>query len=73
MADINSSLLKTSVEEVKSAAGNQSIEVTGVDVDVSKVEDLLRLRDKVLDQHGEIAVLMNNVSIYCRIICGNGS
>lgn len=61
MADINSSLLKSSVEEVKRSANGHAGDVTGVEVDVSKVEDVVRLRDTVLDQHGEIAVLMNNV------------
>lgn len=61
MADINITLLQQSVEDVKSVADGG--EVTGVNVDVSKVEDVVKLKETVLDQHGEIAVLMNNVSV----------
>jgi NAD(P)-dependent dehydrogenase (short-subunit alcohol dehydrogenase family) len=61
MADINSSLLEKSVAEVKKVTG--AGEITPVVVDVSKMEEVVKLKEKVLDLHGEIAILMNNVSI----------
>jgi NAD(P)-dependent dehydrogenase (short-subunit alcohol dehydrogenase family) len=63
MADINSELLETSSEEVKAIAG--AGDVTYVVTDVSKLDQVIKLREKALDLHGEIAILMNNVSLIC--------
>lgn len=59
MVDINSKLLETSAQEVKSIS--EAGDVTPVVTDVSKIDEMIALKDKVLDLHGEIAILMNNV------------
>jgi NAD(P)-dependent dehydrogenase (short-subunit alcohol dehydrogenase family) len=61
MVDINSKLLEDSAQVVKSITG--AGDVTPITTDVSKFDEVIKLKEKVLDLHGEIALLMNNVSL----------
>ena len=60
MVDINTQLLEQSVNDVKAVPG--AGDITAVGTDVSKLDEVVKLRERVLDLHGEIAILMNNVS-----------
>jgi NAD(P)-dependent dehydrogenase (short-subunit alcohol dehydrogenase family) len=63
MVDINTQLLEQSVNDVKAIPG--AGDITAVVTDVSKLDEVVKLREKVLDLHGEIAILMNNVGEGC--------
>jgi NAD(P)-dependent dehydrogenase (short-subunit alcohol dehydrogenase family) len=70
MVDINTKLLETSAQEVKSISG--AGDVTPITTDVSKFDEVIKLKEKVLDLHGEIAILMNNVRVllaYASVFC----
>jgi NAD(P)-dependent dehydrogenase (short-subunit alcohol dehydrogenase family) len=60
MADLSQQALDEAAGQVaaKSSSGRQN--VLTVPVDVSKIEDVTRLRDTVYDRFGDVAVLMNN-------------
>ncbi|KAK8858518.1 hypothetical protein IAR55_002745 [Kwoniella newhampshirensis] len=58
LADVNESDLSTAVAKVKGVEGVG--EVYGLKVDVSSIEQVLGLRDKVLEEFGEIHILMAN-------------
>ena len=60
MADTTQSSLDKAAEEVaaKSPQGRQT--VLTIPTDVSKIEDVTRLKDTVYQRFGEVAVLMNN-------------
>ncbi|KAL7423257.1 hypothetical protein Q5752_002557 [Cryptotrichosporon argae] len=53
--------LDSAVEQVKAVEG--VAQVLGVRADVSRVDDVVRVRDRVLDEFGEIHVLMANAGI----------
>ncbi|KAH8090868.1 hypothetical protein HD553DRAFT_19116 [Filobasidium floriforme] len=61
MVDINTKLLETSAQEVKSITG--AGDVSPITTDVSKFDEVIKLKEKVLDLHGEIAILMNNAAL----------
>ncbi|WVW84584.1 hypothetical protein I302_106618 [Kwoniella bestiolae CBS 10118] len=61
LADIDEPSLKEAIEKVKSVDGVG--EVFGSRVDVSKIENVVELRDKVLEEFGEIHILMANAGI----------
>ncbi|WWD18407.1 hypothetical protein CI109_102857 [Kwoniella shandongensis] len=58
LADINESDLDSAINTVKRVDGVG--EVFGLKVDVSSIEEVVGLRDKVLEEFGEIHVLMAN-------------
>ena len=66
MVDINSDLLQTSSSAVKSIA--EAGDVTAVTTDVSKIAEVIKLKEKVLELHGDIAILMNNVSLQIKTL-----
>ncbi|WVQ80509.1 hypothetical protein IAT38_002614 [Cryptococcus sp. DSM 104549] len=57
LADSNPEALKKAVAEVDAAGAGS---VTGVKVDVSEIAQVVALRDKVLDDFGEVHILMAN-------------
>ncbi|KAH8108520.1 NAD-binding protein [Phellopilus nigrolimitatus] len=61
LADVNEAPLKDAGAEVTQIVGEQNVLV--VPTDVSRLEDVVRLKDTVLEQWGEVAVLMNNAGI----------
>jgi NAD(P)-dependent dehydrogenase (short-subunit alcohol dehydrogenase family) len=58
IADLRQEALDTAASEVREAAN--SADVLTVALDVSKIEDLQNLKDRVYAAFGEVAVLMNN-------------
>ncbi len=60
LADLSQQALEPAAAEVAAAAPNGSDAVLAVSTDVSKLDDIHRLRDAVHSKFGEIAVLMNN-------------
>ncbi|TFY61226.1 hypothetical protein EVJ58_g4648 [Rhodofomes roseus] len=61
IADVNEETLNKVGAEVTKVVGEGNVLV--VPTDVSKLEDVVRLRDKVYEAWGEVAVLMNNAGI----------
>jgi len=61
IADVNETQLRQVGEEVAKIAGESNVLV--VPTDVSKLDDVVRLRDKVYEAWGEVGVLMNNAGI----------
>jgi hypothetical protein len=61
LADINSSLLTTAVEQVSAIAKGAGGEVESLVVDVSDLSSVEALKDRVMESWGEVAILMNNV------------
>ncbi|KAI5116649.1 hypothetical protein M0805_004960 [Coniferiporia weirii] len=61
LADVNEAALKDAGAEAARHAGEPNVLV--VPTDVSRLEDVVRLRDTVLESWGEVAVLMNNAGI----------
>ncbi|KIO02792.1 hypothetical protein M404DRAFT_147448 [Pisolithus tinctorius Marx 270] len=61
LADVNEEALTAAGKEVTAIAGDGNILV--IPTDVSKIDDVVRLRDKVYEAWGEVAVLMNNAAI----------
>jgi NAD(P)-dependent dehydrogenase (short-subunit alcohol dehydrogenase family) len=59
MADVSEAALDAAVKSVAARAGRRG-EVIGVPTDVSKREDVERLRARALESFGEVAFLMNN-------------
>lgn len=59
MADVNEAALEVAVKQVARRAGRQG-EVIGVPTDVSKREDVERLKARAIEAFGEVAFLMNN-------------
>src|SRR5262245_39811834 len=58
LADNDERELRAAVEEISSSGGRA--EVIGVPTDVSRREDLERLRDRTWTELGPVSVLMNN-------------
>ncbi|KAI5989113.1 hypothetical protein EDD15DRAFT_2389183 [Pisolithus albus] len=61
LADVNEEGLTAAGKEVTAIAGDGNVLV--IPTDVSKIEEVVRLRDKVYEAWGEVAVLMNNAAI----------
>ncbi|KAK0185728.1 hypothetical protein F5146DRAFT_1071254 [Armillaria mellea] len=61
LADIDEEKLKTVGKDVAAVVGEANVLV--VPTNVAKVEEVVRLRDKVYELWGEVAVLMNNAGI----------
>jgi NAD(P)-dependent dehydrogenase (short-subunit alcohol dehydrogenase family) len=62
LADLDGSALERAAAVVASVAkhGHGSSDVLSVPTDVSKLEEVQRLKDQVYDRFGEVGVLMNN-------------
>ncbi|KAK7689848.1 hypothetical protein QCA50_006487 [Cerrena zonata] len=71
LADVNEAGLEAVATEVTKISGDAN-NVLVVPTDVSKLEDVVRLRDRVYDQWGEVAILMNNAGIGLRGTSWNG-
>ena len=56
LADINEKQLAAAVEEIK--AVEDVGEVFGMKVDVSKVDEVVAMREKVLDEFGEVSYIL---------------
>ncbi|KAF9068568.1 hypothetical protein BDP27DRAFT_1294935 [Rhodocollybia butyracea] len=61
IADINEARLQQVGKEVAAIVGNQNLLV--VPTDVSKLDQVVNLKEKVYELWGEVAVLMNNAGI----------
>ncbi|KIK98990.1 hypothetical protein PAXRUDRAFT_823275 [Paxillus rubicundulus Ve08.2h10] len=61
IADIMEDALTATGKEVAAIAGDANVLV--IATDVSKIEDVQHLRDKVYEAWGEVAVLLNNAAI----------
>ncbi|KAI0275930.1 NAD-P-binding protein [Russula aff. rugulosa BPL654] len=61
IADINAAALETLAEELVATHGETN--VLAVPTDVSKLEDVVRLRERVYEAWGEVAVLLNNAGV----------
>ncbi|OCF33416.1 short-chain dehydrogenase/reductase SDR [Kwoniella heveanensis BCC8398] len=61
LVDIDEPSLSEAVQKIKSIEGVG--EVFGQKVDVSKIEEVVSMRDKVLEEFGEIHILMANAGI----------
>lgn len=63
MADLPGERLEQAAAEVVAAARGGASNVCARGVDVSRLEDMVRLKDEALEAFGEVAVLMNNAGI----------
>ncbi|TCD60469.1 hypothetical protein EIP91_010031 [Steccherinum ochraceum] len=61
IADVNEQGLQKVGKEVAQIAGESNVLI--IPTDVSKLEEVVRLRDRVYETWGEVAVLMNNAGI----------
>ncbi|KAI0299621.1 NAD-P-binding protein [Russula brevipes] len=61
IADINVETLGALAKELSGTSGEAN--VLAVPVDVSKLEDVVHLRDRVYEAWGEVAVLLNNAAV----------
>jgi len=61
LADVNEAKLKEAAQDVIESVGEQN--VLAIKTDVTKLEEVEKLRDKVLETWGEVAVLLNNAGI----------
>jgi NAD(P)-dependent dehydrogenase (short-subunit alcohol dehydrogenase family) len=60
LADLGGNVLEQAAAEVASIAKGGPADVLMAPTDVSKLEEVQRLRDRVYETFGEVAVLMNN-------------
>src|SRR3984893_12044450 len=60
LADLGGGRLEQAAAEVALVARGGPADVLAVSTDVSKLEEVQRLKDRVYDRFGEVAVLMNN-------------
>jgi NAD(P)-dependent dehydrogenase (short-subunit alcohol dehydrogenase family) len=60
LADLGGGALEQAAAEVALVARGGPADVLAVPTDVSKLEEVQRLKDRVYDTFGEVAVLMNN-------------
>ncbi|KAJ9115711.1 hypothetical protein QFC20_001038 [Naganishia adeliensis] len=60
LADIDAELLESARKQVDAAATGGEVE--SMVVDVSKLADVVALKDKVMELWGEVAILMNNAA-----------
>jgi len=61
LADVNEAQLNSARDEVAAIVGDTN--VLAIPTDVSKLEEVVRLRDRVYEAWGEVGVLMNNAGI----------
>jgi len=61
LADVNEGQLETAGKDISAIVGDANVLV--VPTDVSKLEEVVRLRDKVYEAWGEVSVLMNNAGV----------
>jgi NAD(P)-dependent dehydrogenase (short-subunit alcohol dehydrogenase family) len=61
IADIDAKSLNVLAAELGEAHGESN--VLAVETDVSKLDEVVRLRDRVYDNWGEVAVLLNNAAV----------
>jgi len=66
LADVQAEPLKAAAAEVDEIAGKKGAEVIAVPTDVSRLEEVQRLKEAVYGRFGEVALLMNNAAV------GNG-
>ena len=60
LADLGGGALEQAAAEVALVTRGGPADVLAVPTDVSKLEEVQRLKDRVYDTFGEVAVLMNN-------------
>jgi NAD(P)-dependent dehydrogenase (short-subunit alcohol dehydrogenase family) len=60
LADLGGNILEQAAAEVASVARRGPADVLMVPTDVSNLEEVQRLKDRVYETFGEVAVLMNN-------------
>lgn len=63
LADLEGEALARAAGEVARAAAKGEADVRAVPTDVSRIEQVERLRDRAYDAFGEVALLMNNAGI----------
>jgi NAD(P)-dependent dehydrogenase (short-subunit alcohol dehydrogenase family) len=63
MADLPGEALGRAAAEVVAQARGGASDVCSVGVDVSRLEDVMRLKEEAFDAFGDVAVLMNNAGI----------
>ena len=63
MADLPGEQLGLAAAEVVASARGGASDVCSVGVDVSRLEDMTRLKEEAFDAFGDVAVLMNNAGI----------
>ena len=63
VADLAGERLSRAAAEVVAVAHGGASDVCAVAVDVSRLEELIRLKEEALEAFGEVAVLMNNAGI----------
>jgi NAD(P)-dependent dehydrogenase (short-subunit alcohol dehydrogenase family) len=63
LADLNEEALARAADEVGALAEGGPAALRAVTCNVSRLEDLTRLRDLALQEFGEVAVLMNNAAL----------
>jgi NAD(P)-dependent dehydrogenase (short-subunit alcohol dehydrogenase family) len=63
MADLPGERLERATAEVVAAARGGPASVSARGLDVSRLDDMVRLKDEALEAFGEVAVLMNNAGI----------
>ena len=66
LADVQAEPLKAAAAEVDGIARKKDAEVIAVPTDVSRLEEVQRLKEAVYGRFGEVALLMNNAAV------GNG-
>jgi NAD(P)-dependent dehydrogenase (short-subunit alcohol dehydrogenase family) len=68
IADINEAGLRSVADEIaaiqKTLPPADGEQLLSIPTDVSKMEDVVALRDKVYENWGEVAVLMNNAAVF---------
>jgi NAD(P)-dependent dehydrogenase (short-subunit alcohol dehydrogenase family) len=63
LADLGGRALDSSAEQLAAVARNGASDVLAVATDVSRAEELTRLRDQVSERFGAVSVLMNNAGV----------
>ena len=63
LADLPGEALGKAAAEVVAAARGGASDVCAVPVDVSRLEDMIRLREEAYEAFGDVAVVMNNAGI----------
>src|SRR5688572_2070420 len=63
LADLNEEALARAADEVGAIAEGGPAALRAVTCNVSRLEDLMRLRDLALQEFGEVGVLMNNAAL----------
>ena len=63
LADVQSERLKSAAAEVEAIARGRGAKARAVPTDVSKLEELQRLKTAAYEEFGEVALLMNNAAL----------